>query len=133
VEPQCAAFFRFSTLFGRLRNVKPKAPRIEVATPIAIGGLLGLSAGLVLGVVAGAAGLIVGLVGGTAAGIAAGLAIRLNEWRREARSSELDRIISMDGLGAAPVSMPPPETPDAQESQYWLAEWLTPPPPPAAT
>jgi hypothetical protein len=113
--------------------VKPNAPRIEVATPIVIGGLLGLSAGLVLGVVAGAAGLVVGLVGGTAAGISAGVAIRLNEWRRDARSSELDRMISTGGLGAAPVSMPPSETSDAPETQYWLAEWLTPPPPSTTT
>jgi hypothetical protein len=120
-------------LFGSLFPMKPNAPRIEVATPIAIGGLLGLSAGLVLGVVAGPAGLVVGLAGGTAAGIAAGVAIRLNEWRRAARSSELDRIISMDGLGAAPVSMPPPETSDGPEAQYWLAEWLTPPPPSTTT
>jgi hypothetical protein len=117
-------------LFGRLPLVKPNAPRIEVATPIAIGGLLGLFAGLVLGVVAGAAGLIVGVAGGTAAGIAAGVAIRLNDLRRAARSSELDRIISMGGLGAGPVSMVPSETSDTPESQYWLAEWLTPPPPP---
>ena len=113
--------------------MKPNGPRVEVATPIVIGGLLGLSAGVVLGVVAGPAGLIVGLAGGAAAGIAAGVAIRLNEWRRAARSSELDRIISMGGLGAAPVSMVPSETPVAPETQYWLAEWLTPPPPPTTT
>jgi hypothetical protein len=111
------------------------APRIEVATPIAIGGLLGLSAGLVLGVVAGPAGLLVGLAGGTAAGIAAGVAIRLNEWRRTARSSELDRIISVGDPGTAPEPMLPSETseaPEVPDAQYWLAEWLT-PPPPAAT
>ena len=109
--------------------MKPNAPRIEVATPIAIGGLLGLSSGVVLGAVAGPAGLIVGLTAGTAAGIAAGIAIRLNEWRRVARSNELDRIISEGGVGAAPVSMPPPAPEETSAGQQWLAEWLTPPPP----
>ncbi len=102
--------------------------RIEWATPLGVGVVLGLAAGVLLGLVAGAMGVAVGVAAGAAAGWLAGTAMHRDEGRRAARARELDEIIGVAGgdLGAAPVSMPPPAEPPANE---WIAEWLTPPPP----
>jgi hypothetical protein len=111
--------------------------RIELATPMGVGAILGISAGIVMGIMAGATGGIIGLCVGAVAGAIAGTAMLRDEGHRAARSRELDAIIGVHGgnIGAAPVSMPPPaledesleEEPGARER--WLAEWLTPPPP----
>jgi hypothetical protein len=108
--------------------------RIELATPLGVGALLGISAGVLLGLVAGWIGAIVGFAVGGAAGLLAGTAMHRDEGRRAARGRELDAIIGVDGgdLGAAPVSMPPPEPDDAPKEPspaQWMAEWMTPPPP----
>ena len=108
--------------------------RIELATPLGVGALLGISAGVLLGLVAGWIGAFVGFAAGAAAGLLAGTAMHRDEGRRAARGRELDAIIGVDGgdLGAAPVSMPPPEPGDDAQgpsSEQWMAEWLTPPPP----
>jgi hypothetical protein len=105
--------------------------RIELATPIGVGIVLGFSAGVLLGMVAGWFGAIVGLFAGGAAGLLAGTAMHHDEGRRAARSRELDGIIGVSGgdIGAAPVSMP---REGADSSAEWLAEWMTPPPPSVA-
>jgi len=105
--------------------------RIEIATPLTVGVVLGLSAGLLLGMVAGIAGVILGLGAGAAAGFLAGATMHRDEGRRAARARELDEIIGVTGgdIGAAPVSassMNPEEEPSRGE---WMAEWMTPPPP----
>jgi hypothetical protein len=102
--------------------------RIEMATPLGVGVVLGLAAGLLLGMVAGVVGAVVGLGAGAAAGWLAGTAMHRDEGRRAARARELDAIIGVDGgdIGAAPVSVPPPD--DLTPAQ-WVAEWMTPPPP----
>ena len=101
--------------------------RIEMATPIGVGVVLGLAAGVLLGMVAGVAGVMLGLAAGAGAGLLAGAAMHRDEGHRAARARELDAIIGVAGgdMGAAPVSMPPPEPPPAE----WMSEWLTPPPP----
>jgi hypothetical protein len=101
--------------------------RIEMATPVGVGVVLGLAAGVLLGMVAGLAGVFLGLAAGAGAGFLAGAAMHRDEGHRAARVRELDAIIGVTGgdLGAAPVSMPPPEASPSE----WMAEWLTPPPP----
>lgn len=103
--------------------------RIELAAPLGLGVILGVSAGIFTGIMAGPIGALVGFCAGAVAGTVAGTAMYRDEGRREARSRELDEIIGITGgnMGAAPVSIPPPERSDAAER--WLAEWLTPPPP----
>jgi hypothetical protein len=100
--------------------------RIELATPISVGVVLGLSAGVLLGMVAGIAGVILGLAAGAVAGFLAGAAMHRDEGRRAARVRELDEIIGVAGgdMGANPVSIPPEPAP-----AEWMTEWLTPPPP----
>jgi len=100
--------------------------RIEIATPVGVGLVLGLSAGVLLGMVAGIAGVILGLPVGMIAGFLAGSAMHRDEGHRAARVRELDEIIGVAGgdMGAAPVSIPPEPAP-----ADWMAEWLTPPPP----
>jgi hypothetical protein len=102
--------------------------RIEIATPLTVSVLLGLSAGLLLGMVAGVPGVILGVGLGAFAGFLAGAAMHRDERRRAARGRELDEIIGVAGgdMGAAPVSMRP--TAESSPTQ-WMAEWLTPPPP----
>jgi hypothetical protein len=102
---------------------------IELAAPLGVGAVLGLSAGVVTGMMAGVAGVIVGVGVGTLAGAIAGMTMHRDEGRRAARSRELDEIIGVSGgqLGAAPVMMPP--APEESSRSTWVAEWLTPPPP----
>jgi hypothetical protein len=108
--------------------------RIELATPLGIGAILGVSAGIIIGIMAGPVGALVGICAGAIAGAFTGTAMLRDEGHRAARSRHLDEIIGVSGgdLGAAPVSIPPPD--DAEISEIdardrWLAEWLTPPPP----
>lgn len=106
--------------------------RIELATPLGTGTLLGIAAGVITGIMAGPVGAVLGLCGGALAGFAAGKALHLAEDHRSARTRELDAVIGVTAgnLGAAPVSMPPPgATSDAEGRERWVAEWLTPPPP----
>ena len=111
--------------------------RIELATPMGVGAILGISAGIVMGIMAGVTGGIIGLCVGGVAGVIAGTAMLRDEGHKAARSRELDAIIGVHGgdIGAAPVSMPPPALEDealeedAGARERWLAEWLTPPPP----
>jgi len=107
--------------------------RIELATPLGIGAILGISAGIVTGIMGGPVGAVLGLCAGAAAGAIAGKALHREERMRSARSRELDEEIGVMGgdIGAAPVSIPPaPEEQDeAHARERWLAEWLTPPPP----
>ncbi|HEY8040922.1 MAG TPA: hypothetical protein VIF15_14050 [Polyangiaceae bacterium] len=109
--------------------MKTLRARIELATPLGVGILLGLATGILLGMVAGGMGALVGLAAGAGAGFLAGTAMHRDEGRRAARARELDAIIGVAGgdLGAAPVSIPPPA--DEAPSTQWMAEWLTPPPP----
>ncbi|MGH7293442.1 MAG: hypothetical protein ACRELB_00845 [Polyangiaceae bacterium] len=104
--------------------------RIELATPLCVGTILGLSAGILLGAAAGVLGVFVGLALGAAAGVFAGTAMHHDAGRRAARSRELDEIIGVAGgdLGAGPITMPTPQDAAATPSA-WMAEWLTPPPP----
>ena len=101
--------------------------RIEIAMPLGVGLILGLSAGVMLGMVAGVAGVILGLGAGAVAGFLAGAAMHRDETRRAERVRELDQIIGVSGgdIGAAPISLPPDEPAPVE----WMAEWLTPPPP----
>ena len=107
--------------------------RIELATPLCVGTILGLSAGILLGMAAGAVGAVVGLAAGAAAGVFAGAAMHQHEGRAAARSRELDEIIGVSGgdLGAGPITMPPAalDVTPANTTVSWMAEWLTPPPP----
>jgi hypothetical protein len=108
--------------------------RIELAAPLGLGVMLGVSAGIFTGIMAGPVGAVVGFCAGAVAGTVAGAAIYRDEGRRAARSRELDDIIGITGgnMGAAPVSIPPPEASEAGAAdarERWLAEWLTPPPP----
>lgn len=103
--------------------------RIELATPLGVGTLLGISAGLFLGMEAGWIGAVAGLLAGGAAGVLAGAAMHHDEDRRAARGRELDAIIGVDGgdLGAAPVAIP--RAIEEPSTDQWMAEWMTPPPP----
>ncbi len=107
--------------------------RIELATPLGIGAILGISAGIVTGLMGGPVGALVGLCAGAVAGAVAGTALHRDESVRSARSRELDEEIGITrgDIGAAPVSIPPPadEGDRADARERWLAEWLTPPPP----
>ena len=87
--------------------------RIEMATPVGVGVVLGLSAGVLLGMVAGIAGVVLGLAAGAVAGFLAGAAMHRDEGRRAARVRELDEIIGVAGgdMGAAPVSSRPSRRP----------------------
>ena len=100
--------------------------RIEIATPLGVGTILGLTAGILLGMVAGIAGVLLGLMAGAAASVLAGAAMHRDDWQRAERVRELDEIIGVAGgdMGANPVSIPPEPSP-----ADWMAEWLTPPPP----
>jgi hypothetical protein len=108
--------------------------RIELAMPIGLGVVLGVSAGAITGVMAGAVGTLIGFCAGAAVGSIAGAAIYEDERRSSARSRELDAIIGVASgdLGAAPVTIPPApseSTSGVEGHERWLAEWLTPPPP----
>jgi hypothetical protein len=106
--------------------------RIELATPLCVGTILGLAAGILLGTAAGFLGVFVGLAIGAAAGVFAGTAMHFDAGRAAARARELDEIIGVAGgdIGAGPIAMPAAEdvTP-ATSTVSWMAEWLTPPPP----
>ncbi len=107
---------------------------IEHAAPLGLGVILGISAGIFTGIIAGPVGALIGFCAGAVAGTAAGMAMDRDEGRRAARSRELDEIIGVTGgnMGAAPVTIPPPEPSEARAlaaRERWLAEWLTPPPP----
>jgi|HubBroStandDraft_6_1064221.scaffolds.fasta_scaffold1442252_2 hypothetical protein len=112
-----------------------RSTRIELATPMGVGAILGLSAGIVTGIMAGMVGALVGLCVGSLVGLVAGTAMLRDEGHRAARGRELDQIIGVSGgdMGAAPVSIPPTAMREAREaeesSKAWMAEWLTPPPP----
>jgi hypothetical protein len=103
--------------------------RIELATPLSVGTILGLSAGILLGIAAGFLGVLAGIAIGAAAGVLAGAAMHHADSRTAERGRELDEIIGVAGgsIGAAPVTIPPPA--DEPPASAWMAEWLTPPPP----
>ena len=103
--------------------------RIDFATPLGVGAMLGAAAGIVTGMMAGPVGAVVGLGAGALAGVFAGMAMHRDDEHRSARSRELDGIIGVTGgdMGAAPVSMP--RGTDEPSRAAWAAEWLTPPPP----
>ncbi|HEY1693100.1 MAG TPA: hypothetical protein VGG39_13120 [Polyangiaceae bacterium] len=105
--------------------------RVEIATPLCLGTILGLAAGILLGMAAGVFGMMAGIAIGAAAGVLAGAAMHHDEEHRSARGRELDALIGVAGgdLGAAPISA---EAVDGESAKAWMAEWLTPPPPVAS-
>jgi hypothetical protein len=101
----------------------------------ALGGLLGAVAGIALGATVGPLGVVFGLLLGLGAGYIATKVNQKEELRRADRTRHLDAVIGITegSLGAAPVSVAPPDPEDMEpklmDADAWLAEWLTPPPP----
>jgi hypothetical protein len=101
-----------------------------------LGGLLGAVAGIALGATVGPLGVLLGLLLGLGAGYVATKVTQREELLRADRTRHLDAVIGITegSMGAAPVSVAPPELEEDMEPKMidadaWLAEWLTPPPP----
>lgn len=91
----------------------------------------GIVAGIAFGAVVGPVGVAVGVGLGTLIGFVAGTIMMWEDGRATRRTRELDAIIGITegsmGKGGA-KTVPSEEV----ESERWVAEWLTPPPPPVA-
>jgi hypothetical protein len=98
-----------------------------------LGGLLGAAGGLAFGATVGPLGVVLGLLLGMSAGFLAAKVTQKEDRKRADRTRHLDAVIGITegSLGAAPVSIAPPELEEEplSDADAWMAEWLTPPPP----